>query len=326
MNRGYIKIWRKIKDNPLWTEKRILSRFEAWFDLISSANGKDKEVFFDGKSLLIKRGQYLTSERSLADRWSWSKTKTRLFLNRLQNTDHMIKKESDHKKTIITILNYEIYNPLHGQKKTTDSDCEKTTERPLTDHRLAPTNKDKECKQKEEKEHPKLKYSDVHLEIAKFLEEGIKECLPRYQLRGKKYLEQWANEARIMQERGEATIEEMKKLIIWIFSKSNFWSKNILSFDKFRKQFGRLWADMEDSGLGGAQVGKPSPSNGLELPDKEWQVIADYLYEKGASQREVAGFYYKQKEIFPRIADKWNKSDKKPKTFLEIINAPETDE
>ena len=141
MKRGYIKLWRKIWSNKLFQEKRKFSRFEAWVDMVMLANGKEKEIIFDGKPLLIKRGQFLTSQRQLAVRWRWSKTKTREFLYSLQNHDHSIKVYSDRKKSIITILNYEHYNPLTDEEKTTENEEKKTTERPLKDHRLVPTNK-----------------------------------------------------------------------------------------------------------------------------------------------------------------------------------------
>ena len=96
------------------------------------ANGIDKEVIFDGRPMLIKRGQLLTSQRKLAARWGWSKTKTADFLKISSKPDHAIEIISDRKKSIITILNYEKYNPLPRDKKTTENEGKKTTERPQT--------------------------------------------------------------------------------------------------------------------------------------------------------------------------------------------------
>jgi hypothetical protein len=65
------------------------------------------------------------------ERWGWGKTKTRAFLDLLQN-DQMIIKKSDRKKTTITIVNYGDYAVM----KTTDkpqADCEQTTSRPRAD-------------------------------------------------------------------------------------------------------------------------------------------------------------------------------------------------
>ena len=132
MSKGYIKLHRKIWDHPFWQEKRKFSRAEAWIDLIMMANGMDKEVMFDGRPMLIKRGQLLTSQRKLAARWRWSKTKTADFLKISSKHDHSIEIISDRKKSMITILNYECYNPLPENEKTTDNGEKKATEKPQT--------------------------------------------------------------------------------------------------------------------------------------------------------------------------------------------------
>lgn len=91
----------------------------------------------------------------------------------------------------------------------------------------------------------KTSCSEKHSELAVLLETKIKERMPKHRFTGKQYLVEWANEFRLMEEKSEATPEEIEKLIIWV-SKSDFWYKNIRSAEKLRKQFGRLWADMED--------------------------------------------------------------------------------
>ena len=91
----------------------------------------------------------------------------------------------------------------------------------------------------------KKECSEKHFELAVLLESKIKERLPRYKFAGKDYLKKWANVFRLMEEKEEATISEIEELIIWIY-KDDFWYKNILSGEKLRKQFGRLWAERED--------------------------------------------------------------------------------
>lgn len=91
----------------------------------------------------------------------------------------------------------------------------------------------------------KTSCSEKHSELAALLESKIKERLPKHKFVGKDYLKKWANIFRLMEEKKEATISEIKELITWI-SKDSFWYKNVLSAEKLRKQFGRLWAEMED--------------------------------------------------------------------------------
>jgi len=103
----------------------------------------------------------------------------------------------------------------------------------------------------------KTSCSEKHSELATLLEAKIKERMPRHKFTGKKYLAAWANEFRLMEEKSEANPEEIEKLIIWV-SKNDFWYKNIRSAEKLRKQFGRLWADMEDEAKkGGKRIETP---------------------------------------------------------------------
>lgn len=120
MKDGWISIHRKIRDHYLFNEKRIFSRFEAWIDLLMSANHEDNKLLFNGELIEIKRGSFITSELILMKRWGWSKSKVRTFLILLTN-DLMINKVSDSKKTTLTIVKFNEYQ------------LSKTTKRPLKD-------------------------------------------------------------------------------------------------------------------------------------------------------------------------------------------------
>ena len=106
--KGWIKLHRRVKENWLYQEKRTFSRFEAWVDLLLEANHKDNKFPLGNEIVECKRGQLITSVRQLCDRWRWSNTKVTNFLKLLQN-DNMITYFSDTKKTVITIVNYELY-------------------------------------------------------------------------------------------------------------------------------------------------------------------------------------------------------------------------
>ena len=250
MNRGYIKVWRKVWNHKLFQEKRKFSRFEAWVDMIMLANGKDKEIIFDGKSLLIKRGQFLTSQRQLAARWGWSKTKTADFLKISSKHDHSIEIISDRKKSIITILNYDKYNPLPNKGKTTEIEEKKTTERPLKDHRLVPTNKGK--RKKSSQKILKKEYFDlVDLLIERIHLNDPQAKVPNTE--GQR--EEWANDFRLLIEKDERSIEEVREVLIWC-QEDPFWRSNILSAGKLRKQFTQLKLKKEAL----HKPGKPDPA------------------------------------------------------------------
>lgn len=68
-----------------------------------------------------------------------------------------------------------------------------------------------------------------------------------------------------------------------------------------------------------SQIGKTPPSKNPKLSQRDWDRIAKHLYDKGKSEREVSKFYAKQLKIFPSIEFEWEKSDKKPETFLKLM-------
>lgn len=127
---GWVKLHRSITENWVWNDKPF-SKGQAWIDLIIMANHKDNKFPLGDKVVTVERGSLITSEIKLMERWGWSKSKVRLFLNQLQN-DGMIVKKSDRKKTTINIVNYGTYQETETTEKPV-KDHKKTTDRPLKD-------------------------------------------------------------------------------------------------------------------------------------------------------------------------------------------------
>lgn len=133
---GWIKVSRDILEHWLWNDKPF-SKGQAWIDILLQANHSDKKILIGGEVTELKRGEFIISERKLVDRWGWSKSKVRSFLEILEN-DSMIVKKTDQKKTTINVVNYEHFQ-FSETKKEPQKDHEKTTERPLKDQ-------EQECK------------------------------------------------------------------------------------------------------------------------------------------------------------------------------------
>ncbi|MBA4509161.1 DnaD domain protein [Clostridium sporogenes] len=117
--KGWISLYRSIQDHWLWQEKPF-SKGQAWMDLLLSANHQDKKIVFDSNLIEVKRGQFITSIRKLCDRWGWSNSKVKKFLDTLQS-DEMIHYKSDTKKTTINIEKYEVYQVLSDTKNDTET-------------------------------------------------------------------------------------------------------------------------------------------------------------------------------------------------------------
>ena len=130
MATGWICLHRQIFDNWIWEDKPF-AYGQAWIDILLLAN-HDNNKFLLGSDLIeVERGEFITSEVKLMERWGWSKTKVRNFLHLLEK-DKMIVRKADHKKTAIKVLNYGAYNNFQTTKKPLE-DHIRTSERLLED-------------------------------------------------------------------------------------------------------------------------------------------------------------------------------------------------
>jgi len=129
MQNGYISLHRKIKKNWLWPTDREFTKLEAWIDLIMSASWKTWARKINGDIFIEDRGEYIASERFLAERWNWTRGKVRRFLDRLEKELQIKRKkifpngsrQPNKIKTRIIISNYEKYQtPANPQLASSD--------------------------------------------------------------------------------------------------------------------------------------------------------------------------------------------------------------
>lgn len=125
MNRGFIKLFRKIEDNYLWEDPEPFCKRAAWIDLILMANHKDNSFMLGMRKINIKRGQKWTSSKKLADRWNWNRRKVMQFLRLLQN-EGMIYLEVTNRGLLITLVKYSVYQDFLKGKRTADGTADST--------------------------------------------------------------------------------------------------------------------------------------------------------------------------------------------------------
>lgn len=116
---GWISIHRKIQNHWIWDEKPF-TRGQAWIDILLLVNHADKKIFFDNEIVPIKRGEHVTSEPKLAERWGWSRTKVRNFLKLLEQDSMIQNKKEGRKRTRLIVLNYNDYQTLEDSEKTSE--------------------------------------------------------------------------------------------------------------------------------------------------------------------------------------------------------------
>ncbi|CUB43985.1 hypothetical protein M3616_11085 [Bacillus velezensis] len=140
-----------------------------------------------------------------------------------------------------------------------------------TCHDTSTSRGQKEKEKEKEKEKniyvPKLKFEDVHMNLAKLLFSLIQRNNPKAKVPN---LEKWANRFRLMMENREQprTYEEIKDMIIWT-QNHDFWFANILSADKLNQKFDDLTMQMKrergNGPHGGLHKGASSSSRGRNI-------------------------------------------------------------
>lgn len=123
--KGWISLHRKIQESDIWIDEEPFDRRSAWIDLLLLANHKDNTMIFDGHKLVVERGQIVTSVRKLSLRWNRS-VKWTLRVLRLFEELEMIQKKSDNKKTLLTIVNYGLYQDGGYTEDNTADNTEET--------------------------------------------------------------------------------------------------------------------------------------------------------------------------------------------------------
>lgn len=120
MEDGFLRLSRRFFSNEMWKVAREFSECEAWLDLIQSArfDATDKAYseLIGGREISYSRGQYPASISFLMKRWQWSEKRVRYFLSKLKKKC-MITTCNKQGMTVITLCNYDEYNPIKGKDK-----------------------------------------------------------------------------------------------------------------------------------------------------------------------------------------------------------------
>lgn len=158
MAKGWVCIHRKIRECWIWEDKPF-AMGQAWIDLLLRANHEDGKMLFDKKLITIKRGQILTSIRKLSLEWGWSKERCSHFLSLLVQ-DNMLVKESSNRATLLTIVNYGVYQDLRDSHE----DTERTVTGTQVGQSLATNNNENNENNENNRERGKKKFSPPSLD------------------------------------------------------------------------------------------------------------------------------------------------------------------
>lgn len=134
MNRGYIKIWRKIEDTAIFTNSEAMHLF--LYCIIKAS--RERRVVYAGKTeVTLEQGQFITGRKMLASILGSTEQRIRTSIEILTK-NKIINQQTTNKYSIITVLNWDLYQegnqqttskqPASNQQTTTKQECKRIIE------------------------------------------------------------------------------------------------------------------------------------------------------------------------------------------------------
>lgn len=136
MDTGYIKLYRKIEENPIVCKDN--DYFRVWHYLLYNATHKEREVIFGTEKTILKPGQLVTGINKISKKCLVEESKVKRILKAFKN-DQQIDQRSCSKGSLITILKWEQYQK-NDQQIDQQIDQQMTNERPTNDQRMTTNN------------------------------------------------------------------------------------------------------------------------------------------------------------------------------------------
>lgn len=163
---AYIYLDRQIQYH--WTyQDKPFSKGLAWIDLLMLADYYDHSKLWRGRTEEFKRGDVNRSITFLAERWGWSRNKVKRFLNDLE-TDGMVTVKGTTRRTVITIVNYGVYQGRRSNDGPTNESnrgpSNESTDEPTDGPHIKNNNKKQGRRKKEKTASPEWTFERDEIE------------------------------------------------------------------------------------------------------------------------------------------------------------------
>jgi len=154
MEKGWIKLHRKILENPIAGRANYLA---LWVTLLLKANHKEKKMIWNNDVIVISEGQFITGRKELSKESGIPETTIEDILKYLE-TRHQIRQQKTTKYRLITIVNW-----IKHQSSDSTSDNKATTKRQQSD-----TNKNEKKEKNEKKDTTEQSSEEIILLLKSF--------------------------------------------------------------------------------------------------------------------------------------------------------------
>jgi hypothetical protein len=206
-SKGWVKLWRLTFDHALLNSKPWCDGY-AWCYLFSRANHDKGVVNFRNEYIELERGQFLTSQIQLSEKWGWTRKHVKKFLFALEN-DKMLTTRTTNRYIIVTICNYEIYQSNEYEKE------QQVEQQATQQKRNRRPNSDPQTRSKEEKN-----IYNIYGKFVKLTDEEYSKLIKKFT---KPVADDWIERTNLYAEKIGAN--KFKKKYISHYATILFWSR-----------------------------------------------------------------------------------------------------
>lgn len=125
---GWIKIHRGLMDKGWFCKPEAVS---LWLCLLMEASHSEKEVYWNGRTTILKPGQFITGRKSLSEKTGIAQTTIERWLNVFES-EQQIGQQKTSTSRLISVLNWSQYQE-RGQMSGQRTDNEWTADGQRTD-------------------------------------------------------------------------------------------------------------------------------------------------------------------------------------------------
>ena len=118
MDNGFIKVWRKLRKNPIYTNSKAV---HVWLECLMRASYQEKTFYKGREKIELDPGQFIMGREEFGDKIGMSGSTAWYWIKEFE-ADSMVDTESTAKGTIVTIENWGDYQKVDSNPDTTQTE------------------------------------------------------------------------------------------------------------------------------------------------------------------------------------------------------------
>lgn len=236
MNLGWVKLHRQLLENPIFKNDKL---FRVFIYCLLKASHAENDQLVGDVIVPVKAGEFVGGRKKISADTGLTEQNVRTSLSKLEKLGILTIKPTN-KYSLISIINWNLYQQDNQQV---------TSKQPASNQQVT-TNKNVKNVKNDNNTSPvkpaakRYKFNDDQMHFASCMYGFIKKVTPSMK---EPNLEKWANDARMIQEIDGIELTRAWEVFVWA-NRDDFWKTNILSTGKFRDQFAKLEAKMNNRG------------------------------------------------------------------------------